>query len=143
MEQGWSDERKHAIGRAVQRAREDAGLSQPELAQQMGVTPQAVSEWELGKNHIKAAQLDRVATVLGKPVEYFYGKPVPLASELVAVASQSARELSPQEQEWFTDLLRSRLHNRRPTEDRRNNSPLPHHKHTDLPPSARSLALAR
>lgn len=38
------------IGKAIINARKKAGLSQQELAEKTGVSPQAVSKWENGHN---------------------------------------------------------------------------------------------
>jgi len=53
------------IGRKLQKAREEAGLSQEELAKQIGCTQ------ELGKRRLYLADLQRIGQLLGKPVTYF------------------------------------------------------------------------
>jgi transcriptional regulator with XRE-family HTH domain len=59
------------IGRKLQKAREEAGLSQEELAKQIGCTQASLSNYELGKRRLYLADLQRIGQLLGKPVNYF------------------------------------------------------------------------
>jgi len=59
------------IGRKIQKAREEAGLSQEELAARLGCTQAALSNYELGKRRLYLSQLERISEVLGKPITYF------------------------------------------------------------------------
>ena len=59
------------IGRRIQRAREQAGLSQGELAARIGCTQSALSNYELGKRRIYLSTLEEIAQVLRKPLRYF------------------------------------------------------------------------
>lgn len=59
------------IGRKLQKAREDAGLSQEELATKLGCTQASLSNYELGKRRLYLADLQRIGQLLGKPVTYF------------------------------------------------------------------------
>lgn len=59
------------IGRKLQKAREEAGLSQEELARKLGCTQSSLSNYELGKRRIYSAELQRIGEILGKPVTYF------------------------------------------------------------------------
>jgi len=53
-----------AIGEAISRARELAGLTQAELAEKMGVKQQSVGEWERGKTAPRAARLAQLSKFL-------------------------------------------------------------------------------
>lgn len=53
-----------AIGEAISRARELAGLTQVELAKKMGVRQQSVGEWERGKTAPRAARLAQLSRLL-------------------------------------------------------------------------------
>ena len=59
------------IGHKLQKAREEAGLSQGELARQLGCTQSSLSNYELGKRRLYLADLQRISEILGKPVTFF------------------------------------------------------------------------
>jgi len=59
------------IGRRIQKAREESGLSQEELASTLGITQSALSNYELGKRRLYLANLEQIANVLGRPLSYF------------------------------------------------------------------------
>jgi transcriptional regulator with XRE-family HTH domain len=59
------------IGKMIQKAREDAGLSQEELASRLGCTQAALSNYELGKRRLYLANIEQIAKVLNKPLGYF------------------------------------------------------------------------
>lgn len=59
------------IGRKLQKAREEAGLSQGELAKRLGCTQASLSNYELGKRRLYLADLQRIGQLLGKLVTYF------------------------------------------------------------------------
>ncbi len=49
--------------RTIRELRESAGLTQLELANELGVTPSAVYSWERGRNEPRASQLRLMATL--------------------------------------------------------------------------------
>jgi len=59
------------IVRKIQRAREEAGLSQEELASRLGYTQAALSNYELGKRRLYLANIEQIARELNKPLSYF------------------------------------------------------------------------
>lgn len=59
------------IGWKLQKAREEAGLSQEELARILGCTQASLSNYELGKRRLYLADLQRIGEILGKPITYF------------------------------------------------------------------------
>lgn len=63
------------IGRKLQKAREEAGFSQEELARKLGCTQASLSNYELGKRRIYSADLQRIGEILGKPITYFLENP--------------------------------------------------------------------
>ena len=63
------------IGKHIQKAREEAGLSQEELASLMGCTQAALSNYELGKRRLYLANLAQLARILHKPINYFLEEP--------------------------------------------------------------------
>jgi transcriptional regulator with XRE-family HTH domain len=59
------------IGRKIQKAREEAGLSQEEMSSQLGYTQAALSNYELGKRRLYLANIEQIARILNKPLSYF------------------------------------------------------------------------
>lgn len=52
-------------GQRIRKYRKQAGLSQHELASRLGVTPGAVSQWELDQVNVLGKNLLKVASILG------------------------------------------------------------------------------
>ncbi len=59
------------IGKKIQKAREEAGLSQEEMASRLGFTQAAFSNYELGKRRLYLANIEQIAKELNKPLSYF------------------------------------------------------------------------
>lgn len=59
------------IGYRIQIAREEAGLNQKELSERLGISQSTLSNYEKGKRRLYLAQLQQIAEVLGRPIEYF------------------------------------------------------------------------
>ena len=59
------------IGRKLQEAREELGLSQEKLAKELRCTQASLSNYELGKRRLYLSDLQRIGQLLGKPVTYF------------------------------------------------------------------------
>jgi transcriptional regulator with XRE-family HTH domain len=55
--------------RTIKELREAAGLTQLQLALQLGVTPSAVYAWESGRNEPRASQLKAIAKFFGVTME--------------------------------------------------------------------------
>lgn len=62
-------------GKRIHKAREEAGLSQEELASLLGYTQSALSNYELGKRRLYLSNLEKIARVLNKPLTCFFGEP--------------------------------------------------------------------
>ncbi len=61
------------IGKLIQTARKEAGLSQGQLAESVGVSVQAVSKWENGKNLPDIDNLIRIAEITNTPYSVLLG----------------------------------------------------------------------
>ncbi|HPF20052.1 MAG TPA: helix-turn-helix transcriptional regulator [Syntrophomonas sp.] len=59
------------LGVKIQMAREEKNMSQEELAQAIGCSQSALSNYEKGKRHIYLEQLERLSAILNKPLDYF------------------------------------------------------------------------
>ncbi len=53
-----------ALGQAIARAREKAGMSQVQLAEQFGLRQQSVADWERGKTAPIGARLQKLFAIL-------------------------------------------------------------------------------
>jgi transcriptional regulator with XRE-family HTH domain len=80
-----------ALGELIRKAREDAGLTQAQLAKNIHRKRLAVSEMENGKVEISAQTIPLLASSLDKPISYFF--PAYVEKEI------TTEQLSPQEQE--------------------------------------------
>jgi transcriptional regulator with XRE-family HTH domain len=61
------------LGQRVRQARERQGLSQEELAAEMGLGQRAISELENGKRRLSVTEVPDLARVLDVPFLYFFG----------------------------------------------------------------------
>jgi transcriptional regulator with XRE-family HTH domain len=59
-----------AIGLVLKKLREDAGLSQRQLAEQLGVQQPAVARWEAGGVNMPINRIDKILACFGYGVEY-------------------------------------------------------------------------
>ena len=60
------------LGRRLRRRRRLLGLTQQQLAVQVGIRFQQIQKYECGANRISAARLWQLAEALETPVNYFY-----------------------------------------------------------------------
>lgn len=60
------------VGKRLRRRRRLLGLTQDNLASQVGVRFQQIQKYECGANRISAARLFELSEVLNVPVQYFY-----------------------------------------------------------------------
>lgn len=63
---------KKALGRRIALARNEAGLTQPKLAEKLGVNRSQVAKYESGENSPRFEKLARLAEVTGKPIAWFF-----------------------------------------------------------------------
>jgi transcriptional regulator with XRE-family HTH domain len=102
------------IGKRIQLAREEKGLTQEELAVKLGCTQSALSNYELGKRRLYLNLLNEIAQVLGKPLDYFMESPAegeedralgllidPQLKEILI----SAADLPPKERQLVLDFI--------------------------------------
>jgi transcriptional regulator with XRE-family HTH domain len=61
-----------AVGHRIRLFRLNAGLSQTELADQIGVTFQQVQKYEKGVNRVGAGRLTQIAAALNVPITAFF-----------------------------------------------------------------------
>jgi transcriptional regulator with XRE-family HTH domain len=61
-----------AVGARIRGLRELRGLSQPDLAKELGVTYQQFRKYETGDNRVSAGRLWEIAKILRTTIVYFY-----------------------------------------------------------------------
>lgn len=61
-----------ALGRRLKRRRLALGLTQKQLGDRVGVTPQLIHKWETAQSSIYAARLHELAKALDAPLDYFF-----------------------------------------------------------------------
>ncbi len=59
------------IGKKIQSARESSRMTQAELAEKLGITQAAMSNYELGKRRLYLHQIQEIAEVLGRGINFF------------------------------------------------------------------------
>ena len=62
------------IGKRVREARMDAKIKQGELADRLGISRPAVSQWENGRSDPTHENLVQIAAITGKPLSWFHVK---------------------------------------------------------------------
>jgi transcriptional regulator with XRE-family HTH domain len=60
------------VGRRIRLGRLEAGISQQELGDKLGVTFQQVNKYERGLNRVSAARLQVIAKMFGVDIPFFY-----------------------------------------------------------------------
>lgn len=64
------------IGRKIQMAREEKGLTQEQLAKALGCSQSALSNYEKGKRRLYLSHMEKLSEILDKPLEYFLESPL-------------------------------------------------------------------
>lgn len=61
-----------SLGVKIREARDSLGLTQPELAEKLETTWHSISRWERGKKAPTIPELEALAIVAGRPMEWFF-----------------------------------------------------------------------
>lgn len=87
------------IGKRVREARVDAKITQAQLADRLGISRPAVSQWENGKSDPTHENLVAIASLTGKPLSWFHVKSddqaMKLANSAIADATVNNLRLLP------------------------------------------------
>lgn len=79
------------IGSRIREARERLGLSQEDLANLIGKSQNAVSDYEHGRRAIRISELPELASALKVPIASFFGDEYP-DEEAIALIAQLSPE---------------------------------------------------
>ncbi|MEO0713445.1 MAG: helix-turn-helix transcriptional regulator [Pseudomonadota bacterium] len=69
------------VGMRVREARREAGMTQDDLAREIGLTFQQVQKYEKAVNRISAGLIYEISLVLNKPLTYFFDVPESVADD--------------------------------------------------------------
>ena len=78
------------IGAMIAELRKSAGMTQAALAEKLGVTAQAVSQWERGETMPDVLMLPVLAGVFGCTLDHLYGIPLPEKAEGEVLPAQES-----------------------------------------------------
>ena len=70
--------------------RNELDMSQPDLAERVGVTFQQIQKYENGRNRVSAGRLYEIAKALGVTIQYFYDSAPRLATARRGFAEEQA-----------------------------------------------------
>ena len=73
----------HRIGQTIARLRQERNMTQMQLADEMGVSFQAVSNWERGKSMPDISKLPELAELFSTTIDELLGREVPLVIKAV------------------------------------------------------------
>lgn len=76
------------LGTCIAQARKEHGMTQNELAEQLGVAQQTLAHYEVGRARMPASMLPTVAKLLTLSLDELMGQPVPRATR---AASRNSR----------------------------------------------------
>jgi transcriptional regulator with XRE-family HTH domain len=83
------------VSERIYARRNELDMSQPELAERVGVTFQQVQKYENGKNRVSAGRLYEIAKALGVTIQYFYESAPRLALVRRGVAEEPSKFTGP------------------------------------------------
>jgi len=93
------------MGARIKFAREKMGLTQMQVAQTLGVTRNAIAQWESDRSAPATGRLGRLAGRLGVPVDWLLEKPPQAAgSEAVGTAMAADLRLLEEARQFGVDL---------------------------------------
>ncbi|MGO9958375.1 MAG: helix-turn-helix domain-containing protein [Solirubrobacteraceae bacterium] len=90
-----SDIASLVVGRAIRAARRGVGMTQAELAAQLGTSAAYVSGVETGRANPTVGQLSAVANALGVELEVTFRIPQPITEPVLPTADQLLTESQP------------------------------------------------
>ena len=102
------------VGSRVRLQRLVLGMSQSDLAKELGVTFQQVQKYEKGTNRIGASRLQRISEALRIPVGFFFDESAPMdtGDEVADVSRQAASNQGIQLNRAFLKIEDPRLRGR-------------------------------
>jgi transcriptional regulator with XRE-family HTH domain len=106
-----SEDARKILCERLRASREYLGLSQEEVAQQVGLPRPAISQIENGNRRVDAIELAKLAKLYQRPVSYFTGEEAVSEPPQLEMLKRAAAELSDKDRDEvlrFAEFLRSR-----------------------------------
>ncbi len=99
------------IGARLREAREARGMSPQQLAELLGVTKQAISQYETGAQTPRPEIMEKLPAALNVKSKFFFrmpgaDDPAPLFYRSLSAATKSARARAYRRQEWLFEVIR-------------------------------------
>lgn len=99
------DELLHQMGERIISHRKQLRLTQEELAEAAGVTPQTISTAELGKKALRPANIIKICSALDISPDYLLlGR---ISNEDTSILNQKVSRLSPEQYRHLEDIVDS------------------------------------
>ncbi len=99
------DELLHQMGERIISRRKQLRLTQEELAEAAGVTPQTISTAELGKKALRPANIIKICSALDISPDYLLlGR---ISNEDTSILNQKVSRLSPEQYRHLEDIVDS------------------------------------
>ena len=95
----------YRIGSSIRRNRQEKGLTQEELAEKAGITPQTVSSAELGKKALRPENIIRISSALGISTDYLLLGEINACDHSTLISKIS--NLSPIHYQHLEDIINS------------------------------------
>lgn len=99
------DELLHQMGERIISRRKQLRLTQEELAEAAGVTPQTISTAELGKKALRPANIIKICSALDISPDYLLLGRIP--NEDTSILNQKVSRLSPEQYRHLEDIVDS------------------------------------
>ncbi|MDD9912282.1 MAG: helix-turn-helix transcriptional regulator [Alphaproteobacteria bacterium] len=102
------------VGQRLKQQRKLQGISQENLAKQLGITFQQIQKYENGTNRISASKLYELSQILKTPIQYFfenYQKSPQFTENKTEITTieltliRAFQKLNPAQQQAFTNLI--------------------------------------
>ena len=109
------------FGERLKQARENAGLTQEELAERLGLSEQSIYYWEAGQHFPRPKHLRELIALLRTPADWLLGEERRVGEDPAAYLAEEAElsfraatgELSPEELQDVMDYIRFKRQQRR------------------------------
>jgi len=85
---------KKILGKRIQKARHDIGLTQSDLAYRVGISTQSISAFESGRIQPSANYLAKIAQFTHQPLYFFTGQKVAEVADRLAKVTKELKEIS-------------------------------------------------
>jgi len=102
-----NDEQRRAIAQRLRLARENAGLSQGQVAKKLDLQRPSISEIEAGRRRVSAEELARLAVLYHVDTAWLTGEATSVDTDRVELAARELAKLKPDDLNRVMDLLKA------------------------------------